>query len=674
MPEIFEIKFFLLHYKTTPIIITLALLFIASFAWFEHKKSSDRGVFLLFLIILLQIIKQTLLFVIFTARPAVFLPPVYYCIFDSALSIITIYLAMQIFNQKTEAKIFIIAAPVLFILLLTAFILLIGSRGTGSFELGFRLFDMVMLFWAAGIIGRMTLFTDPDYPFHVMHKVFFIYFLLISAFSVMFFFPESIKETIAIGAWFEYISLYLMSGAGYFLLIFTDKITGINEIELEDRIDNMQHEKDITVNLLHKIGNAIVDATDKSQVLELIVNSAVETTDARAAIIWLYNEEKKLFECASMNGTFPPLTNVKSYILERIERIVNKTRSDTFSAGETYAGKVAAGKTPMIVRDLNVKAHPDIPQSIPGIIDIVSLICVPVMLNEIVIGVMAVVNKQNFSGNFSESDASMMRTLADQCAITINHFRLFKESMDKKMSEKEVLIAGQIQKGLLPSEFINSDKFEIYGFSYPAKGVGGDYFDFVEFDKDVIGVIMSDVAGKGVPASLVMVMIRSIFRTFATGSRSPREVVEKVNNSMTGDVSEDRYATFFYYMINIKKKTLLYTNGAHGPLLLFHKKAQEFELLDTQGMPVGIMKNSEYEEKSAKVDSGDILVLYTDGVTEAMNPKRDQFSIERVKEIILANQDAPLQQMVDQVYEKMTVFKDGAPQHDDETLLISRIK
>ncbi|MFC1504163.1 GAF domain-containing SpoIIE family protein phosphatase, partial [Spirochaetota bacterium] len=574
-----------------------------------------------------------------------------------------------------EAYIFLYVNIAFFIILSILFFILRDKYDSRFFSLlYYRLHIIAMFVWGIIVIGQMSLYTDYEFPFLVTNRDLFIYLIICNIAANVLYFHKDITSVIKIGRHFEIIALYFQTISYVFLLFFTNKVISIFTIDLQDKIESRQHEKNVTVKLLHDIGSAIVEANNQNEVLDLINNSAVETTDARAGAIWIYNENISEFELVSINGVFPPLKEVKSYILERTDRIVNKTKSEKFNFGDTYAGNVAKTQKPLFVKDLIKFPKRSVKQTVKGIIDINSLIAVPIMLNEQVLGVMAVINKESFTNNFNENDLSMMLTLAEQGAITINHFRLFRESIEKKMGERDVQIASQIQKGLQPSKFLNTDKFEIHGFSYAAKGVGGDYFDYIDFSKDRYGIIMSDVAGKGVPASLVMVMIRSIFRTYATTDRGPCDVIGRVNESIADDVSQERYATFFYYVLDIKKMTVWYSNAAHGPLLLYRKHRNEFEFLDTDGMPIGITKEGQYEEKTVKVEAGDILVLYTDGITEAMNMRRDQYTIERLQEMVEKNGDKPVQEMTKIIYEDIVRFVAGAEQHDDQTLLIAKIK
>ncbi len=185
---------------------------------------------------------------------------------------------------------------------------------------------------------------------------------------------------------------------------------------------------------------------------------------------------------------------------------------------------------------------------------------------------------------------------------------------------------------------------------------------------------MFDVSGKGVPAALIMVMIRSILRTVASLNEDTKDVVAKLNNTIAGEIVEDRYATGFYLLFDAEKGIMSYTNAGHGPLILYRAASDEFELLDTEGMPIGIMSGVEYGQNYTVMERGDIAVLYTDGINEAMNENHEEFGMERFKEVIRTYRKESARDICNRVLEAVTQFSGTAPQHDDETLLVLKSK
>jgi sigma-B regulation protein RsbU (phosphoserine phosphatase) len=185
---------------------------------------------------------------------------------------------------------------------------------------------------------------------------------------------------------------------------------------------------------------------------------------------------------------------------------------------------------------------------------------------------------------------------------------------------------------------------------------------------------MADVAGKGVPAALVMVMIRSAMRTIAKTDSEPREVVAAINRAIAGEVTQERYATLFMAIFDVHTGLLHYTNAGHGPMLVYRAATDSFELLDTAGLPVGIARETEYGQDDTVMSPGDLAVLYTDGITEAMNSRHEEYSLARLKEDLRKFRDLPAREVAEKILENVSVFTGDEPQHDDETILVVKMR
>ncbi|HMB00372.1 MAG TPA: GAF domain-containing SpoIIE family protein phosphatase [Spirochaetota bacterium] len=471
----------------------------------------------------------------------------------------------------------------------------------------------------------------------------------------------------------QLIALIILDIAYFFLLRLVTNVLHVENITYESQINDLKREKSIYTKLNHSINQQAVQTEQLQHILQPVSDTVKSTVRAIGSIIWLKNNDTGEFNAIAVSGDYVPLHPVQNYILEKRERVVNKLFSDTFKAGETYAGQVARTQRPLYKKNLLKYPDPEIKQNLPGVVDIKSVITIPIIVKDEVIGIISAINKNTVTGNFNDADLSMVALLGDQVGIACTQFALTQEHLSKKMEEKDVALAGDIQQGLLPAEFNTGPRLDFYGYSLAAKGVGGDYYDYYRFDDKHYGIIMSDVAGKGVPASLVMVILRSTFRATAAPGVEPDKILESLNSSTAGEVSQERYATCFYYTFDAEKMQIKYANAAHGPLFFYHAAADSFEELDADGMPLGIVKESQYQAKSIAVEQNDILVLYTDGVTEAMNADRNQYSAERLKEQIKKNKDFSAKKITENIHTDIDKFVAGAPQHDDQTLFVVKI-
>ncbi|MBN2322539.1 MAG: SpoIIE family protein phosphatase [Spirochaetes bacterium] len=244
--------------------------------------------------------------------------------------------------------------------------------------------------------------------------------------------------------------------------------------------------------------------------------------------------------------------------------------------------------------------------------------------------------------------------------------------------EEQLEIARRIQQDLIPSVGIDTDRISIDGFYKAASGVGGDYYDFIEVDGGRYGLIMSDVAGKGVPASLMMIMIRSIFKSLiGSGVSDPARVATLMNRTLAADISSDRFATLLFCLFDIKKRTLRYTNAGYGPLMVFSKKKKRCSLIHAPegSFPIGVLSEAEYEEeKPVRLAAGDAVILCTDGIHEARNGKDSEYGIDRLMDIVPTVADRGAKEMAGLIVDDVLGFVKGAEQYDDMTLMILKVK
>ena len=256
-------------------------------------------------------------------------------------------------------------------------------------------------------------------------------------------------------------------------------------------------------------------------------------------------------------------------------------------------------------------------------------------------------------------------------------FRKSQQSLqDQERLKHEMHLAQEIQQTLLPDKFPNRRGFEIASYYESAKEVGGDYYDFVEIDQDRLGVVIADVSGKGVPGSLVMTMIRTALRTEARGTYSAAETLRKVNKFIMGDIRKGMFVTVFYAILNSRNRSLIFASAGHNPMILYRPGTNKTYYLNPRGFPVGISLNDEelfdrsLEDDSIRLAKGDIVIIYTDGVTEAMNSRRELFGEERLLEAVRRYGDLNAEDFVDKLREEIVSFTEGQIQYDDISLVV----
>jgi len=256
----------------------------------------------------------------------------------------------------------------------------------------------------------------------------------------------------------------------------------------------------------------------------------------------------------------------------------------------------------------------------------------------------------------------------------------FKDSQKKlvrqEQLQKEMQVAKEIQQTLLPTEFPKLESYGIDAYYEAAKEVGGDYFDFVNVDDDTLGIVVADVSGKGIPGSLVMTMIRTALRTEARGILNSSEVLGKVNSFVVNDMKKGMFVTVFYAIIDARKRRINFCCAGHNPMILYRGSTKKTYFLKPHGFPIGIsLPDMSLFAQSLEMDSfqlveDDILIFYTDGITEAMNRKRQMYGEERLLQIIRENANLPVQSLVQQIKDDVHSFTEGFPQSDDITLVV----
>ena len=242
--------------------------------------------------------------------------------------------------------------------------------------------------------------------------------------------------------------------------------------------------------------------------------------------------------------------------------------------------------------------------------------------------------------------------------------------------ESELELAQSVQRMLLPQEVPDIPGLEIAAYSRPAQIVGGDYFDFIEFSSGLHGLAIADVAGHGVSASLHMASIQALLRTLAPINKSPSEVMSQVHKLFIHNIRFETFVTFFIGAFDSSTQSLTYCNAGHQPPLVFRKagsNAAPVVMLKPTGAAIGLVEEAEFEEAVIDLQKGDLIVLYTDGVTEAMNKQNQQFGRERLETLIRRAERMPVKDVIQEIKLSLEEFSGGRALADDTTIVIGRI-
>ncbi len=237
----------------------------------------------------------------------------------------------------------------------------------------------------------------------------------------------------------------------------------------------------------------------------------------------------------------------------------------------------------------------------------------------------ALIGSGNFSHRIDVDTSDELGRLADEFNQMTEMIQDAKDKeIESRIMNEQLEMARDIQEGLNPMGYYDKNGIQIKGFTRAAKGVGGDYFDYLDIDENRVCALISDVSGKGVPASLVMVMIRTVFTSYISRKDIDcARVVTAINDSLSADFAIDKFATLFFMIYDRKKEELSFSNAGHGPLLCYRASRGVCTETSLDGVPIGIMEDVEYHQAKVKLHPGDLVVLYTDGITELRNSKKE---------------------------------------------------
>jgi phosphoserine phosphatase RsbU/P len=247
----------------------------------------------------------------------------------------------------------------------------------------------------------------------------------------------------------------------------------------------------------------------------------------------------------------------------------------------------------------------------------------------------------------------------------------YYDELQRKKYELE--IAHEIQESFLPHEMPQLAGYDIYAINLPAREVGGDFYDFIPISEGKIGITIADVSGKSVSAALFMAVSRTVLRAKAMGNSDAAEVIKDANTLIASDSESGMFVTLFYAILDLKKRTMDYVNAGHNPPVMFIRKTGYLECLTTEGIALGAMDTIEPEEKKINLESGDVIVFYTDGVTEAIDNKGELFGEERLYELVKSSNNLSAKDMVDKINESVREFSQDQSQFDDITLMVLKV-
>jgi sigma-B regulation protein RsbU (phosphoserine phosphatase) len=409
--------------------------------------------------------------------------------------------------------------------------------------------------------------------------------------------------------------------------------------------------------MLLDITKTISRSLDLDEVLNLVMDTLDSLIPYDAAGIYLVKCSEPLadWEGASDETCVFHTQAVRGYEIDDLQELDLKM-------GEGLIGHVAVTGKPYVSQE--VRHDPRYINARPRTN---SEMVAPIISNNEVIGVFDL--ESDHLNAYSNDDLEVLMLLSSQVAIIIEKVMLHEQLIEKQRLETQLEVARQVQLELLPSRDPQLEGFEISAYNFPTEEVSGDYYDWVRIYDDQIGIVIADVSGKGVPAALLMAFLRASLRAATHIGYAPAISMSKVNYLLWESIERNQFVTAFYGIFDATNRTLAYSNAGHNPALLMEADGSpRFE--ERGGVPLGMFRDTRYYEYYLTIESGQVLVLYTDGLTEAMNSADEEYGRDRLVESVRKCRDLTAREMVDYIHRDLINWTDGKGADDDVTIFI----
>lgn len=398
---------------------------------------------------------------------------------------------------------------------------------------------------------------------------------------------------------------------------------------------------------------AVNSSVKVEDVIRNVVDKSIQVTGAERAIIMLLDDDNVLRIELARDHAGRDLGKNVQYSQSVAMRVQREGRGicliDTANQGDISLGQS--------ILDLKL----------------LTVMCVPLRVKDKMTGLLYVDSKAS-AKEFSDKDLTLFKALAGQVAQAVDNARLLQHYVEKQRMQEELHVAQQIQQSLLPRGGLQAPGLDIAGLSVPCQETSGDYFDYVKRTGGRLGLVIGDVSGHGLAAALLMSTARAFLRAFAATEVNPAELVTRLNRFLSEDVETGRFMTLFYGEISLKERTLTYVRAGHNEPVIYRRETDIFEDLGEGGVALAVIDNFDFASTGPlPLGRGDVIVLYTDGIVEAMSPSREPFGIDRMKEILKRNRDLPAKEIVGKIRQSVRDHTGTDVREDDLTLVVARV-
>jgi serine phosphatase RsbU (regulator of sigma subunit) len=427
---------------------------------------------------------------------------------------------------------------------------------------------------------------------------------------------------------------------------------------------------------VEKISETMRSLLNLEDIGKSIMHFALEPMFVDAGSVMILNREKTGYDCLIQAGDSEQKNHhPEAGELEKDEdaHVTSEIECTTLTLAQPLMQKMAKWKKTVTVYDIweDPFFDTDRYECMKTLDKLGATVVVPLIYEDRLTGILSLGRKK--SGKFyRREDINLLNTLANQGAVAIENARMVDEVVEKERMEEELNIARDLQVSMLPSNTPQIKGFEIAAYSLAARQVGGDFYDFIDMGEDKAGMLIGDVTGKSVSGALVMSASRTVFRMLSEEQRTVKDNMIRANRRIKQDVKTGMFVALLYAVLDSEDKTLTLCSAGQTQPVYLSAITGEAILVQTEGdtFPLGILDDAEYEETRLQLESGDKVVLYTDGIVEAMNEKEEMFGFDRLQQLIQASQTTDAESLLKEILATVNEFAGTAEQHDDLTAIV----
>jgi serine phosphatase RsbU (regulator of sigma subunit) len=425
-------------------------------------------------------------------------------------------------------------------------------------------------------------------------------------------------------------------------------------VAVEDaRLFNAQKEEAYFLNVMLQVSENLAATNNLDEALETVVRITPLLVGVARCAVLLYRPA---------DHTFVP---AKAYGLSR--ELQDEFLKLDFKTDDQHAfAKMYRDQAPLMIDDAASSGllRPEFMETF----GIRSLLVAPLMTRREIVGAL-LVDQGARVRHFSPHEIEVVMGIANQAAVAIESARLSQTAEEKKQLEYELRLARQIQKSFLPEACPVVRGYELCSEWQTAREVSGDFYDFIPLRDGRLGMLIADVSDKGIAAAMFMALSRTILRTMAFGKQTARETLEVSNNLIIADAHSDMFVTVFYAILDPETNRLTYVNAGHNPPLFYRAASKELTTLKGHGLSLGVLEDISLEEHAIEMAPGDLVLMYTDGVTDAINSREQEFGAARLADVVMANAHQTVECIVDEITHAVTEFAGEGVRFDDVTMV-----